>query len=165
MQEVHFLLTCVAQKRLCLSFLTFLPSAFSKVMTERVVRVHYFFCPRREGLTRLNAPFHRTSGSLRWLQKWTGRRMKINHALLRNSYEEAEEEGKISREILLENSGREWDVPHAFCNPISNHNSDFSFTVSDLNHQLLLFPKDNLIPVPVPDRTKPYPIFYQEGCQ
>ena len=91
--------------------------------------------------------------------------MKINHALLRNSYEEAEEEGKISREILLENSGREWDVPHAFCNPISNHNSDFCFTVSDLNHQLLLFPKDNLIPVPVPDGTKLYPIFYQKGCQ
>ena len=85
--------------------------------------------------------------------------MKINDALLKNLYEEAEEEGKISREILLENSGREWDVPHAFCNPISNHNSDFCFTVSDLNHQLLLFPKDNLIPVPVPDRTKPYPIF------
>ena len=47
--------------------------------------------------------------------------MKINDALLKNLYEEAEEEGKISREILLENSGREWDVPHAFCNPISNH--------------------------------------------
>ena len=78
--------------------------------------------------------------------------MKINDALLRNLYEEAEEEGKISRKILLENSGREWDVPHAFCNPISNHNSDFCFTVSDLNHQLLLFPKDNLIQVPVPDR-------------
>ena len=91
--------------------------------------------------------------------------MKINDALLKNLYEEAEEEGKISREILLENSGREWDVPHAFCNPISNHNSDFCFTVSDLNHQLLLFPKDNLIPVPVPDRAKPYPIFYQKGCQ
>ena len=43
MQEVHFLLTCVAQKRLYLSFLTFLPSAFSKVITVRVVRVHYFF--------------------------------------------------------------------------------------------------------------------------
>lgn len=91
--------------------------------------------------------------------------MKIKDALLRNLHEEAEEEGKISREILLENSRREWDVPHAFCNPISNHNSDFCYTVSDLNHQLLLFPKDNTIPVPVPDRTKPYPIFYQKGCQ
>lgn len=91
--------------------------------------------------------------------------MKINDALLRNLHEEAEEEEKISWEILLENSGGEWDVPHAFCNPISNHNSDFCFTVSDLNHQLLLFPKDNLIPFPVPDRTKPYPIFYQKGCQ
>ena len=28
-----------------------------------------FFWPRREGLTRLNAPFYITSGSLRWLQK------------------------------------------------------------------------------------------------
>ena len=89
--------------------------------------------------------------------------MKINDALLRNLYEEAEEKGKISREILLENSNR--DVPHAFCNPISNHNSDFCFTVSDLNHQLPLFPKDNHIPVPVPDKTKPYPIFYQKGYQ
>ena len=91
--------------------------------------------------------------------------MKINDALLRNLHEEAEEEGKISWEILLENSGREWGVPHAFCNPISNYNSDFCFTVSDLNHQLLLFPKDNVIPFPVPARTKPYPIFYQKGFQ
>ena len=41
--------------------------------------------------------------------------MKIKDALLKNLYEEAEEEGKISREILLENSDRDWDVPHAFC--------------------------------------------------
>ena len=41
--------------------------------------------------------------------------MKISDVLLRNLYEKAEEEGKISREILLENSGREWDVPRALC--------------------------------------------------